>query len=154
MARFGQLSFIGRVFASAVARRLAYVLVAGVLAWCGMGRANAQDFGTQGAAYSACMSQTAAYLASRGRGANDRNPECNVEQGSQAYRGQFESRDCASCDWFGPTTAISVGLKVAIRSLITRAEVLGAPTLARRALAALVAATAAMVSGSVTLTTR
>ncbi|MEQ7962488.1 hypothetical protein ABQW72_05415 [Xanthomonas hortorum pv. pelargonii] len=100
MARFGQLSFIGRVFASAVARRLAYVLVAGVLAWCGMGRANAQDFGTQGAAYSACMSQTAAYLASRGRGANDRNPECNVEQGSQAYRGQFESRDCASCDWF------------------------------------------------------
>jgi len=46
------------------------------------------------------MSQTAAYLAARGRGANDRNPECNVEQGSRAYRGQFESRDCASCEWF------------------------------------------------------
>ncbi|UXA69050.1 hypothetical protein M0D46_18770 [Xanthomonas prunicola] len=94
------MHWLARVFASAIARRLAYVLVAAVLAWCGMGRANAQDFGTQGAAYSACMSQTAAYLASRGRGANDRNPECNVEQGSQAYRGQFESRDCASCDWF------------------------------------------------------
>ncbi|ANO58020.1 hypothetical protein CDO11_11745 [Xanthomonas oryzae pv. oryzae] len=97
---FRIMGWLARVFASAIARRLAYVLVAATLAWCGIGCASAQDFGTQGAAYSACMSQTAAYLASLGRGANDRNPECNVEQGSQAYRGQFETRDCSSCDWY------------------------------------------------------
>lgn len=94
------MGWLARVFASAIARRLAYVLVAATLAWCGIGCASAEDFGTQGAAYSACMSQTAAYLASLGRGANDRNPECNVEQGSHAYRGQFETRDCSSCDWY------------------------------------------------------
>ncbi len=36
------MRWLARVFASAIARRLAYVLVAATLAWCGMGRAEAQ----------------------------------------------------------------------------------------------------------------
>lgn len=57
------LHWIARVFASAIARRVAYVLVAVVLTWCGMGRAHAQELqcgsGTdyacdQGLASSAC----------------------------------------------------------------------------------------------------
>lgn len=47
-----------RMFASAIVRRLAYVLVAGALAWVGIGKAHAQNFQTysnQGAAYAGCM---------------------------------------------------------------------------------------------------
>ncbi|WP_261382019.1 hypothetical protein, partial [Xanthomonas vasicola] len=94
---FRIMGWLARVFASAIARRLAYVLVAATLAWCGMGKAHAADYPTQGAAYSACMSQVSAYVASRTYG---RNPECFTEQGSKEYRGRFETKDCSTCDWY------------------------------------------------------
>lgn len=41
MARSRQLTFLGRVFASAIVRRLAYILVPLCLAWCGIDHARA-----------------------------------------------------------------------------------------------------------------
>ncbi|TWQ09278.1 hypothetical protein FQK02_11235 [Xanthomonas vasicola] len=76
------MGWLARVFASAIARRLAYVLVAATLAWCGMGKAHAADYPTQGAAYSACMSQVSAYVASRTYG---RNPECFTEHVTSTF---------------------------------------------------------------------
>ena len=52
----------GRIFANAIARRVAYVLVAMALAWLGLSDARAQSSGTyasQGAAYAACNSYAA-----------------------------------------------------------------------------------------------
>ncbi|MDO0858118.1 hypothetical protein NHH66_06260 [Xanthomonas campestris pv. campestris] len=40
---FRVMGWLARVFASAIARRLAYVLVAATLAWCGMGKAHAAN---------------------------------------------------------------------------------------------------------------
>ncbi|WP_447026047.1 hypothetical protein [Xanthomonas oryzae] len=97
MARTGQLSVIGRVFASAIARRLAYALVAAVLAWCGMGRAEAANFPTQGDAYAACLSRVAAYVASMSFG---RDQECFIEPGTREYHGRFLTKDCSSCAWY------------------------------------------------------
>lgn len=49
-------AYLGRVFASAIVRRLAYVLVAAVLAYAGMGRAQAADVHTlQSEAWSHCL---------------------------------------------------------------------------------------------------
>ncbi|KKY06175.1 hypothetical protein NY99_22530 [Xanthomonas phaseoli pv. phaseoli] len=45
MARPGQLTFLGRVFATAIARRLPYALCALLLAWCGSTRAQSQFAG-------------------------------------------------------------------------------------------------------------
>lgn len=67
------MNWLARSFASALARRVAYVLVAVVLAYCGIGRASAQaqqcatsQAGCdEGQAYSACMSELSAYIASR-----------------------------------------------------------------------------------------
>lgn len=53
------MRWLARVFASAIARRLAYVLVAATLAWCGMGKAQAAV--SQPAAYSQCMAQARNY---------------------------------------------------------------------------------------------
>lgn len=54
----------GRIFANALARRLAYVLVAALLAWCGMGKAQAQEYyETQGEAYAACAADMPAIVA-------------------------------------------------------------------------------------------
>jgi hypothetical protein len=55
MARFGQLNFT-RIFASAIARRLALLLVTLVLAWAGIGTARAAD---QGEAYQLCQAAKA-----------------------------------------------------------------------------------------------
>jgi len=48
---------VGRIFTSAIARRIAYVVVAALCAWAGVGTARAQSpmYDSQGAAYSACM---------------------------------------------------------------------------------------------------
>lgn len=49
---------LGRVFANAIVRRLAYVLVALLLAWIGIGRAEAHGanpFASEAAAYSTCV---------------------------------------------------------------------------------------------------
>ncbi|WP_372172638.1 hypothetical protein [Xanthomonas axonopodis] len=59
MARIGQLSFLGRAFASAIARRLAYGFVAISLSWCGIDHAraaacdSASEQCSQGDAYAA-----------------------------------------------------------------------------------------------------
>ncbi len=51
---------IGRVFANAIARRVAYVLVAMALAWLGLGEARAdQMYASQGAAYAGCQASLA-----------------------------------------------------------------------------------------------
>ncbi len=53
---------IGRIFANAIARRVAYVLVAMLLAWLGIGSARAQQsFPDQGSAYAACQADMAAH---------------------------------------------------------------------------------------------
>ncbi|WP_146096155.1 hypothetical protein [Xanthomonas arboricola] len=76
MARSGQLSFLGRVFASAIARRVAYALVAIVLAWCGIGRAHAKDYANQGQAYQGCLADSAA---ATGRLGGKGAPNCALE---------------------------------------------------------------------------
>ncbi len=60
MARAGLLSFLGRVFASAIARRVAYVLVAIVVGYFSTGNAHAKNYPDQGSAYSGCMAASAA----------------------------------------------------------------------------------------------
>lgn len=58
------MRWLARVFASAIARRFAYVLVAATLAWCGMGKAHAQDYSGCTAAFghgALCRDQGAAY---------------------------------------------------------------------------------------------
>lgn len=76
MARIGQLSFLGRVFASAIARRLAYALVAIVLAWVGIGRAHAKDYANQGEAYQGCLADSAS---ATGRLGGKGAPNCALE---------------------------------------------------------------------------
>lgn len=51
----------GRIFANAIVRRVAYVLVAMALAWLGLGDARAATYSTQGAAYAGCKSAEATY---------------------------------------------------------------------------------------------
>lgn len=53
---------IARIFATALARRLALVIVAGVLAFLGIGNARAQTYPDQGTAYARCKSNMAAHL--------------------------------------------------------------------------------------------
>lgn len=54
---------IGRIFANAIARRVAYVLVAAVVAWLGIGSARASSYSDMGTAYAACMADRAAAIA-------------------------------------------------------------------------------------------
>lgn len=49
-----------RIFANAIVRRVAYVLVAMALAWLGLGEARADDHPDQGSAYAHCLQQAAA----------------------------------------------------------------------------------------------
>lgn len=51
------MHWLARVFASAVLRRLAALLVVSALAFLGIGHAHAQEYSDQGAAYSACVAQ-------------------------------------------------------------------------------------------------
>lgn len=50
---------LGRIFANAIARRVAYVLVAMVLAWLGLSDARAAVYADQGAAFAACKADEA-----------------------------------------------------------------------------------------------
>ena len=47
------------VFLSAIVRKLAYVLVVLVLAWCGIGKAHAATYPDRGSAYAGCMAAAA-----------------------------------------------------------------------------------------------
>ncbi|WP_429002122.1 virulence factor TspB C-terminal domain-related protein [Xanthomonas campestris] len=60
------MRWLARVFASAIVRRCAYLLVALIAAWCGVGRAEAKDYEDQGAAYSGCMSDARGSTAALG----------------------------------------------------------------------------------------
>ncbi|WP_407071248.1 hypothetical protein [Xanthomonas arboricola] len=92
------MSFLGRVFASAIARRLAYALVAIVLSWCGISRAEAKEYTTQGAAYAGCISATQAYLAARNTPKSDSNPRCVIlATGNKFYQGMFSFKPCDTC---------------------------------------------------------
>ncbi|MBG3850377.1 hypothetical protein ABQZ69_19175 [Xanthomonas sp. WHRI 8391] len=62
------MRWLARVFASAVARRVAYFIVALLFAALGAGNARAASFDDQGAAYAACMGASAGHQAwSEGR---------------------------------------------------------------------------------------
>lgn len=68
---FQLMHWLVRVFASAMARRIAYVIVAMLLAWVGLGEARAASCSstaeqcTEGQAYSVCRAELSAYIASR-----------------------------------------------------------------------------------------
>lgn len=51
-----------RILANAIARRIAYMLVAIALAWLGIGNARAQTYPDEGAAYAACMENAALFV--------------------------------------------------------------------------------------------
>ncbi|ASK92183.1 hypothetical protein KWH04_23660 [Xanthomonas campestris pv. trichodesmae] len=92
------MHWLARVFASAIARRVAYVLVAIILGWCGIGRAEAKEYPTQGAAYAGCMSSTQAYLAARNTPKSDSNPRCVIlATGNKFYQGMFSFKPCDTC---------------------------------------------------------
>lgn len=55
------MRWLARVFASAVARRVAYAIVALVFAALGLGNARAANFDDQGSAYAACMAASAGH---------------------------------------------------------------------------------------------
>ncbi|PPU67294.1 hypothetical protein XpiCFBP4643_16020 [Xanthomonas pisi] len=93
-----RLHWIARVFASAIARRLAYVCVAILLGWCGISRAEAKEYATQGAAYAGCISATQAYLAARNTPKSDSNPRCVIlATGNKFYQGMFSYKPCDTC---------------------------------------------------------
>lgn len=71
-----RLHWIARVFASAIARRLAYVVVVAVLAFFGMGRAHAKDYANQGEAYQGCLADSAS---ATGRLGGKGSPNCALE---------------------------------------------------------------------------
>ncbi|MBV6898072.1 hypothetical protein [Xanthomonas euvesicatoria] len=64
------MGWLARVFASAIARRLAYVLVAATLAWCGIGRAEAKVYPDQGSAWAGCQAAGAKAGGDKGRRAS------------------------------------------------------------------------------------
>lgn len=61
--RPGRRMNLSRIFANAIARRVAYVLVAAALAWLGLGEARAETYSDEGTAYSACMGHASAAAA-------------------------------------------------------------------------------------------
>lgn len=67
-----------RIFANAIARRVAYVLVAAALAWLGLGEARADTHVSQGEAYAHCMSQASQIVGAESNppGENKHSPEC------------------------------------------------------------------------------
>ncbi len=89
MARPGLLTFLGRVFASAIARRLAYALVAIFLSAIGLGSARAADI-DQGQAYAVCMDAGATQV--RNSPQQFRNATCKLLDGRNVYRGHIEQQ--------------------------------------------------------------
>lgn len=86
------MHWLARVFASAIARRIAYVVVGALLLWAGTGKAQAAncevdaDQCTQPAAYNVCMARTAQDAS---RWPQMRNVKCEVFS-PKVYRGEFE----------------------------------------------------------------
>lgn len=85
-----------RIFANAFARRIAYVVVALVLAWMGIGEARAANYSDEGLAYSGCVSDTASQVAAQPTLRKD--PVC-LKEGGTAYRGYFTMKTHASGAW-------------------------------------------------------
>lgn len=87
-----------RIFANAIARRVAYVLVAAALAWLGLGEARAaHDDPDQGQAYLHCLTGAAAAVASvnqQDAGKQARNPKCTLYGNApqSAYQEHWEDR--------------------------------------------------------------
>lgn len=90
---------LGRIFANAIARRVAFVLVAAALAWMGIGTARAETYPDQGSAYAGCMSATQAYVAARNMPDRDGAVRC-VPEGTAAYRGEFQHRTTTTNPYF------------------------------------------------------
>ena len=92
----------GRIFANAIARRVAYVLVAMALAWLGLGESRAQSSGriaapSEGAAYAMCLGLAEPMS---GRGAT---PRCPKTDPAPCFEyGLGNTNDCAAyrvCVW-------------------------------------------------------
>lgn len=71
-----------RILANAIARRLAYVAVALLLAWVGLGRAEAAIYSNEGAAKSACLAAQASVT--QGNWTPTPN-SCTVNEGQNGY---------------------------------------------------------------------
>jgi hypothetical protein len=89
---------IKRIFASAIARRLAYLLAAALLAWLGLGEAKAQScttntctYTSEGAAFSGCMSQaSAAASLVLANGMRHGNPKCVLQSANARFRCEID----------------------------------------------------------------
>lgn len=90
---------LGRVFANAIARRVAYVVVALILAWMGLGDARAQNTqnADQGAAYAACRSAHAAGMASQSSSYTVQAGNGCVLQAQQSYYSCSFQRRAVTC---------------------------------------------------------
>lgn len=103
---FQLMHWLLRVFASAIVRRIAYVLVAVALAWLGLSDAHAQTQQcattsagcTEPGAYSACRSELASYVAARKDFANQ-NQQC-VVIGTKVIQSRFQYKTGASSPWY------------------------------------------------------
>lgn len=93
------MHWLARVFASAVARRIAYLFVALILAWLGIGNASAQSFQSEGEAWSVCRSELAAYIAGR-TAWEHQNVRCRVlgNVSAKRIRSDFDYRRKGSSD--------------------------------------------------------
>lgn len=86
---------IGRIFANAIVRRVAFLLVAAAFAWMGIGRASAAQYPDQGVAYATCMSENdyGTYCNSRGGPGSLSCPHYNPSATVGGYR---QSKSCAN----------------------------------------------------------
>lgn len=104
---FQLMHWLARAFASAIVRRIAYVLVAMVLAWLGLNDAHAQAQQcanqsaacTQPQAYAACRSELATYVAIRKDYANQ-NLECvPVGSSGKSIQSKFQYKSVPNDSW-------------------------------------------------------
>jgi hypothetical protein len=90
-----------RILANAVARRVAFVLVAAAFAWLGIGNARAQTYPSEGAAYAACMENAAVHV--------DASPSYRYGPHCQKGHANFYTSQYWSCAASGHTPPCSIG---------------------------------------------
>lgn len=91
-----------RILANAIARRIAYVLVAIALAWLGIGNARAQAYGDEGAAYAACMANAQMHV--------DALPTYRYGPHCEKGHANFYTSQFWSCSGSGHAPPCSIGV--------------------------------------------
>lgn len=91
-----------RIFANAIARRVAFVLVAVALAWLGIGSARAQAYPDEGSAYSACMVNAAMHV--------EAMPTYRYGPHCQKGHANFYTSQFWSCSGSGHAPPCSIGV--------------------------------------------